>query len=430
MKKINLLIILATIVSSFNCMKFNNTKKTYAEEIVPYGLIQPTDGYENNNTFTNAYNINTGNYKNISNNSYHSIDALISSSSDVDYFTFNLYCNTTVSIELTASSSSAITLLNYDFILYKQTNQIDPLLSTSGMTQIVKTSANGLNDYYSGTLGYGTYYIKVYGSSTSDYNNLTQYKLNVTRNKNDNRGYKDISTSYKQQNPNSYYIWKSDFQIANSNQYIGKSIDFLGYTSRYKLFDEIYNNDGFPNYGVFLWGRDLRNSLVSKINEVLEKLEELESQIESNEIIQTVINKVTNVLSFIVGGEVVDVLLINGLNQFAKFIFYLLYPKYALDVENLIGAYRTLLAATETTSDTSDTEVIYFFMDIDINKVGNVYSSTNYVSNTVSKYSILRKYDHDKLYDIMEISKGDGTYYPVYGTVSLGNPSNDLLNYI
>ena len=57
---------------------------------------------------------------------------------------------------------------------------------------------------------------------------------------------------------------------------------------------------------------------------------------------------------------------------------------------SLILSYSTLLAAAETTSDNSDTEVIYFLMDIDINKVVNIYSSTNYVSNTVSKYSTLR----------------------------------------
>ena len=56
---------------------------------------------------------------------------------------------------------------------------------------------------------------------------------------------------------------------------------------------------------------------------------------------------------------------------------------------SLILSYSTLFAAAETTGYTSDTEVIYFLMDIDINKVVNIYSSTNYVSNTVSKYSTL-----------------------------------------
>lgn len=425
MKKIKLFIIILLIITSFIQPK---TYRKASADVLPWALVQPTDDYENNNNFQNAYTLNSGNFKNITSPIYNTIEALISTSTDVDFFTFNLYCNTNVTIRLSSNSSSAINLLDYDFILYKQKNKINPTLNESDMIKIVETNANGLNDYYSSILGYGTYFIKVKGRNS--FNNLTTYTLGIARIVSDNRSYKDISSSYKTQNPNSYYTWKSDFQIADSTQYIGKSIDNLGTVNNYSIFKEVMNLGGLPNYGVFLWGTTLRNALTNQLLVVINKLNEIKNQINNIDTIQTIIDKVTNVIAFIVNGSVYSTISVTVINAAAKFLFYLLYPKYSVDIDELIFAYSTLLSATETTYDTSETETICFFLDIKISNVSSNYLYTDYISNTVSRYSISRKYNHDKLYDIMEISNGNGGYYPIYGTVSVGNPSNDFMNFI
>ena len=247
--------------------------KTYADTI-PFGLITTELDHEPNDYFTNdSYLFGNGidDMDNFSNKNG-SITGIIEQEDDIDIYKFNLFSDCQVSFRLSMLDDSQEDFFEYDFILYKQKNEINTY--EENVIEIIETQQPGAVDYYGGLLTAGTYYIRIFGRY-GDYSYRHSYKLyyNVSIETKHNL---DI-TNYQIANPNSYLIWSSDFNFLDTKKMINVAGIQIGEnihvnTLSHEVMDHFYDLNGFPNLSFYIWGNQLRTDLYNSAQQILTQL--------------------------------------------------------------------------------------------------------------------------------------------------------------
>lgn len=449
MKKIKLLITILFMMLSL--IRPEVARKVCAENN-PYALIttiydeEPND-YISNPQIVEEYqtSIKSPNYK----NSY--LGGTIGTSSDVDYFQFNIYGDASVTFWLTTFDNSDYSSfgLNYNFTVYKQLNKAYPSLDNYGIEAQHTSSHAYVNDRYNFTCVPGTYFVKVFGVNGS-YNSRFSYKLTYSINYLHNSSFN--LKEYQQENDNSFVVWQSDFSYLEKDDW-GKEEDYLvqNHNSNgsigHDLCDEFMRLNGFPNFEIYFWGVDLRNEIVEMLEEIVSDLEDTKEQNgdynEKLEAVTNVLNTagvVTASLSLMKGtGGIVFSFISTALTIFSYAYLKANTPKEINSLTELINYYNQIIyaIADNKTSDGDDDFIYCLTYKTNIYRK-ELYGSINsqYFVETVCnplgvRYNNYMRYESDYIYDIKQFDEtGESNYFNIYGKYYVETADQILLNYL
>lgn len=417
----------------------------------PYALINTVYDEEPNDYITNPQiveeyqtNVKSPNYK----NSY--VGGTIGTSSDVDYFMFNIYGDASVTFWLTTFDNSDYSLLglNYNFAVYKQQNKVYPSLDNSGLQALYTSSYVYVDDLYNFTCVPGTYFVKVFGVNGS-YNTRFSYKLVYSINYSHNSSFN--LREYQQENDNSFAVWQSDFSFLEKHDW-GKEEDYLiqnhnsNGSIEHNLCDEFMWLDGFPNFEIYFWGVELRTQIVEMIEEILNGLNnDLENMEEYNRKLDL------DVQLYNEAGLLFAVLSLNksfgpifsSLSSITTIVGYLhfkaLTPKKVNSIYELIDYYNNIIyAIADNTASTGDDDFIYcitnklkIYMEDDPLSINSKYFVQTVCNETGSRYNNYMRYESDYIYDIKQYDELGGTnYFNIYGKYYVEDAEEILENYL
>lgn len=389
MKKINKVFISASLVCS--CVLPSSVLKVNAE-VNPFALIETIYDDEPNNYLTNNnYLFGNGTITDLTSFGRKSgeVGGTIRNSSDVDFFKFNIYSDSTLSIYLTAYDSSMNNILNYNFTLYKQVNGLNP--SPNNSIALATTNVSGTNESYYTTVVPGTYYVKVFGDN-GYYNSRQSYKLSYSVTP-ETKHTLDIN-SYCLSNPNSYVIWSSDFNYFESKKMNNVAGVYLGTRTNvdeieHDVLNHFYNTNGFPNLGMYIWGTNFRNTLYNEAQKMLTKLYyQRDVMNRGNQKIQFVTNIVNNTSVELTGIDLLGNVLFTEWFNFSNLLQIPIFLGFintgtvssTIPISDLIVSFSVISTALATSPTTSESEIVALTQ---ISKVErNSYTGEIYVTNT------------------------------------------------
>ena len=285
------------------------------------------DQYENNNTLKSATKIGVN--SSISGTIHKSFwKYLFTRTVDEDYYYFNVFGDGVLSVNLTVPSSVDynIELIKYDDELSARYRDADTLTNSSN-------EGNGTAESITWNVTPGTYYIRVFADTSSDYSS-SSYTLSTSL------SYNFVgSTSipkYRFNKGAKGAIWKSDLTPFGTLVHkIDESLD-LGCTNPAPIYDELNtltNNEGIVDSVVYLWSGEWRLTIAEFVYDCKE---ELEANYERNQRIQMNFQYVTdgvslvgNVLQLVVKVPAVVVVgeILCAASDFASAIVPLLFPE-------------------------------------------------------------------------------------------------------
>ena len=421
-------------------------KKVNAE-VNPYALIttvydeEPND-YISNPQIVEEYetNIKSPNYK----NSY--LGGTINSSTDVDYFKFNIYGDASFGIWLTTYDGSDYSMLglNYNFTIYKQLNKTFPSLDNSGIQEIYSSNNLYVNDLYNFTCEPRTYFVQVFGvngSSNSRFSYKLVYSINYLHNSSFNL------KNYQQDHDNSFVVWQSDFNFlekddwGKEDHYLIQNHNIIG-SIGHDLCDEFMRLEGYPNFEIYFWGVELRNEVISLLQEMINKLKIHKEEIEeSNENLQLIVEW-TNFggVTLSICAAFVPVLTIPSIaySILSLAVFHFVTPNSTESISNLIDYYSNIIyAIADNTNSTGDDDFIYcitnklkiYREEVPLS-INSKYFVQTVCDETGSKYNNYIRYESDYIYDIKQYDESGSTnYFNIYGKYYVENANQILENY-
>ena len=430
-----IILFLTTILSFSNVMP----SRKVSADVNPYALIQTVNDETSanpNNSFEQAHSKTVGSLTQPTSYSGN-IEGLISSSTDVDYFKFNVYANSTITFVLSMINSDMEDMYEYTISVYKHDNKVD--VDADDITLLGTTSQPGTYDmYYNNNIIPGVYYVKVF-SAVGDYSTRFSYRLNYSI------SFETKNTinieEYALENPNSYLVWTSDFNVCEEKFLRNKRGEFYCYTPEYTypndFIEEIWSVQQFLNFEIYLWGTQIRTEIFQKVNSIYEMLitiksnwiEEIERGGRVDQFI-TISDSTISITCNIIGlfGSLLDTVTNNislGSTFLSNFVSMFLIPNTTYDFDKInmrILYYSILKNALATGVGTSETEIICISH---ISKLVHQLYQTHLslctytdFDNVSSKYVDMCKYNHTYIYEIKEFSNNGGeTYFPIYGKI-------------
>lgn len=423
MKKIKIFMTLfLSLVSIIN----PNSKIKVSAENTAFALISTQYDQEDNNSFENAISI-TGNNISFSNVSTYSGTkaGIIGSRTDVDTYTLDVFCNSRLTIDMTAYDIGYTNMLNYNFQIYKQNNIVNP--NYSSMTHLYTSSETGCDDYFTQIVEPGTYFVRIYGVN-GDYDSRQSYTFDygVTIESKETINL----DQYIPTHPNSYLIWKNDFHVFDDPKTALRSEQVVGYQCplNHSLLEKYRQLNGLLSYEVFLWGVDLRNSLVATIEEMLIELSDVIQEIEAENAQLEVLLEISNgIVSFICkqyNGNYLKTIFEHAPAFITFLMGYFLKFENAIEYDFLCNYLWDLKTSLATGYGTSNYETIviskysYLKNESNIVSVGNQFCSNGlcgnvmynkYQTNTISE---IRQYNTTILDNSSAINVYGNIYEP------------------
>lgn len=435
MKIISIILIVYSIILTATGF-FGIKTNVFAEELNPFALITTQYDQEDNDSFENAISI-TGNNISFSNvETYYGTKAgTIGDSTDVDTYTLDVFCNSRLTINMTAYDSSYTNMLNYNFKIFKQNNSVNPSLSS--MTLYYTSSETGCDDYFSQMVIAGTYFIRVYGVN-GDYDSRQSYTFNygVTVETKENINLDEYIPAH----PNSYLIWKNDFHVFDDPKTALKSEQIVSYQYplKHSLLEKYRQLNGLLSYEVFLWGVDLRNSLVYAIEEILIELSNVIQEIKAENAQLEVILELSNgMVSFICqqyNGDYFKKIFEHSPAVLTFLLGYFLKFESTIQYEFLCNYLWDLKTSLATGYGTSNYETIVLSKYSFLKNRSNVVSVGNqFCSNGLCGNVIYNKYQTNIISEIRRFNTiilDDSSAINVYGSLyesSINDDINEIL---
>ena len=434
----NMLISIAIVI----CVLFCNIsyRKINADT---YGLIQTIDDEYNpytNDTFGSAHDKTDGDFLSpVSYSDY--FYGLIKTGQDIDYFKFNVYSNSNLTFLLEMMNQDFESSFEYNIALFKRDNS--PYITTEDLTLLQASTQSGVYDtIYLTNVTPGSYYLKIF-SDNGVGSSRHSYKLNYSI-----QLLPKISvdfSSYPAQNPNSYIIWSSDFNIGDSKNIINKEIEFANDNNTLDINDlvaEFSNLDSFMNLELYIWGTDLRRTICTLLEQYINELNEIkESIIDDRNVkisIYNVVSATSQVLEIILifntGPSSFYISLANSTlsSSIEAFLASAILQLEAENIESIIRYYSELLSALNVGYNTSETEVIVISQKSRfVEKDGKIILKNSF-ENINSRYVLNYKLQTPIISEIRQYSPiyGDSNYYPIYGKFNYANAELDFQQFL
>ena len=155
---------------------------------------------------------------------------------------------------------------DYSIVVYRHNNQIN--VTDTTIDELYATNYPGTYEMYLNNDAIpGVYYVKVF-SFDGTYSNRFSYRLSYFI-QFENKLSLNLDT-YCQQNPNSFIVWCSDYNINDEKFIINKRGEFFCDTYNYNypndLIEDIWELGQFLNFEIYVWGIEFRNELFNYIN--------------------------------------------------------------------------------------------------------------------------------------------------------------------
>ena len=275
-------IILSILLSIFNYNKLINKSGEYnaksytIHEKAPLLANDANEIFEvePNPSFEEAQSINQGSFLDVKSYSGKILGHL--GKYESDYYTFNVYANSTLYINYRSVGTNG---KQSEFYLYRQLNIFEPNYSTSGM-KIVEQKTNFSTSIFSKTvdLTAGTYYFQVYLDDYRDFDYELNFSLKV------NEKHEIDIKQYMDSGELGYYIWESDYQVVDTKKYEYKDEYFSLENKNGKIpnniTNEFYELGGFITSELYIWDESIKNILYAYFTRCIN---ELETYIKENE---------------------------------------------------------------------------------------------------------------------------------------------------
>ena len=436
-----IILFLTTILSFSNVMP----SRKVSADVNPYALIQTVNDETSanpNNSFAQAHSKTVGSLTQPTSYSGN-IEGLISSSTDVDYFKFNVYANSTITFVLSMINSDMEDMYEYTISVYKHDNKVD--VDADDITLLGTTSQPGTYDmYYNNNIIPGVYYVKVF-SAVGDYSTRFSYRLNYSI------SFETKNTinieEYALENPNSYLVWTSDFNVCEEKTIINQEKEFSNFPNEIipnNIIQEFVELNGYMNMEIYLWGRALRNSLSELIQEYIDFINLKKDEIITDRNIRLGIENaivgttlvINAALIFYTPANIYETItcefIIPIVDVGLAFFFDIASPTEAENIETLLQYYSGLKSALNVVNNTSDSEIIVISQKSSFVTKNNKLVLKNNFEEINSRYVLSHKLQSPVLSEIKGFSNvlNSNDYFEIYGTITEANPVVDFERYL
>lgn len=428
MKKtiIQFFLIIFLLLTNISIKSFNDEVKEMNElvqEKIPLLKSDNSNNYEPNNSFEEAYSINEGSFLDVK--SYSGVIKDDVSIKESDYFTFNAYANSILSITLKQEINQ-----NVNMVIYKHLNKVNPNFSDDGIIPVIEKFNSYMIFNEQVNIAPGTYYICV----STNYSLKNPYTLNYHIELEEKHEI-DLK-EYQNNSENGFYLWKSDFQVLDTN-YLGVSDYYLAKANDkgeypHILMNEYFELGGFMTSEIYIWSSSIKQILGQYLTNYIDKLSNIEDKIEekdeeSTRLFFNVIKVIFSNIKMFIRCGMVDIISIlkliendSSLDEFdqseinkIKIYYRFLSNSLLLDSDSTIGTNR--ISKIEKKHNK-------FYL--------NEFINCSDVGESKSKYLNYCNYESDKIYDCKDYFFNISGYHKIYGKCIEMSPNINVFDYI